>query len=160
MKSLLLIIDLQNGFVNEHTKEISKKVNLLLDEKRFNDVIFTRYINSENNVCYKRLNYTECMSEESKAITIDTRGYKVIDKEGYTAVTDELKTYIKENNISKIYVCGIDTECCVLKTAYDLFEQDYDVYILSEYCACMAGNQANQNALELLKRNIGYNKVI
>lgn len=160
MKSLLLVIDLQNGFINEKTEELSEKVNSLLDEKKFDDVVFTRYINSEDNVCYKRLNYKECMTEESKAITIDTRGYKVIDKEGYTAVVEELKTYIKENNISEIYVCGIDTECCVLKTVYDLFEQDYDVYVLKDYCGCMAGNQANQNALELLKRNIGYNKVI
>ena len=62
--------------------------------------------------------------------------------------------------IDKIYLCGIDTECCVLKTAFDLFENEYDVYVLKDYCACMCGTQRHNNAIEILKRNIGYDKII
>lgn len=56
------------------------------------------------------------------------------DKKIYTAVNDELKDYIRENDISQIYLCGFDTDACIQKTAIDLFEQNYDVYVLKDYC--------------------------
>ena len=73
---------------------------------------------------------------------------------------EEFRQYIKDNDISKIFLCGIDTECCVLKTAFDLFEKEYDVYVLKDYCACMKGNERHNSAIEILQRNIGYDKVI
>ncbi|MBO5183977.1 MAG: isochorismatase family protein [Bacilli bacterium] len=29
--------------------------------------------------------------------------------------------YIIKNNITSIYLCGVDIDCCVLKTAFDFF---------------------------------------
>ena len=57
-------------------------------------------------------------------------------------------------------MCCIDTEYCVLKTTFDLFENEYDVYVLKDYCACMRGIERHNNATEILKRNIGLNKVM
>ena len=68
--------------------------------------------------------------------------------------------YINENKITEIYLCGIDTECCVLKTAFDLFELEYNVYVLKDYCACTHGIEKHNNALEILRRNIGKDYVI
>ena len=160
MKKLLLVIDLQQSFINDKTKFLSDKINNLLEENKFEEVVFTRFINSLDSIWYKKLNYKECITEESKKIVIDTRNYLVIDKTIYSAVNKELEQYIKDQNISQIYLCGIDTECCVLKTAFDLFEKEYDVYVLKEYCACMCGAERNDNALEILKRNIGYDHII
>ena len=160
MKSLLLIIDLQKSFINENTEMLLNRISDLLNAHKFEEVIFTRFVNSEESIWFKKLNYQECITEESKAIQIDTKNNKIIDKNIYSALGNELKSYIIENEISKIYLCGIDTECCVLKTAFDLFENGYDVYVLKDYCACMKGIERHKNALEILKRNIGYDKII
>lgn len=160
MKSLLLVIDLQKSFINENTEMLIPKINKLLDENKFEKVVFTRFINSYDSIWFKKLNYTGCITEESKMLQIDDRGHKLIDKNIYSALGSQLKAYIKDNDISKLYLCGIDTECCVLKTAFDLFENEYDVYVLKDYCACMKGNERHNNAIEILQRNIGYDKVI
>jgi len=160
VKSLLLIIDLQQGFINNNTEVLLNKIKVLLNEKKFDKVVFTRFINYTDSILYRKLNYNGCITEESRKILIETNDSKIIDKTIYSAFGKELKTYIKQNDISKIYLCGIDTECCVLKTAFDLFENDYDVYVLKDYCSCMHGIQRHNNALEILKRNIGYDKVI
>lgn len=160
MKSLLLVIDLQKSFINENTERLISKITKLLDENKFDKVVFTRFINSYDSIWFEKLKYTGCITEESKMLQINNRGYKVIDKKIYSALGSELITYIGENDISKIYLCGIDTECCVLKTAFDLFENAYDVYVLKDYCACMNGNERHNNAIEILQRNIGFNKVI
>lgn len=155
MKSLLLIIDLQKSFVNKNTEQILSKIDNLLKQNKFDNVVFTRFINSTDSIYYK-----ECITEESKKIQINTRNYKIIDKNIYSALNDELKKYILEENISKICLCGIDTECCILKTAFDLFENEYNVYILKDYCACMYGKERHNNALAILSRNIGKDKII
>jgi len=160
MKSLLLIIDLQSDFINDNTNYIPQKINNLLNENTFDKVVFTRFINSYDSIWYKKLNYSGCLTDDSKNILINTRDNVVIDKKVFSALGKELKQYIEDNDISKIYLCGIDTECCILKTALDLFENNYEVYVLKDYCGCMEGLKRHNNALEILKRNIGIDKII
>lgn len=93
-------------------------------------------------------------------MVIKPDNHKVIDKKVYSSLNSELKNYIIENNIDKIYLCGINTDCCVLKTAFDLFENEYDFYILKDYCASTNGTEKHNNALEILKRNIGNKRII
>ena len=83
-----------------------------------------------------------------------------MDKNIYSAFSEQLKKYISDNKIDNIYLCGIDTECCILKTAFDLFEKGYNVYVLKDYCACTHGKIRHNNAIEILKRNIGDKYVI
>ena len=47
-----------------------------------------------------------------------------------------------------------------MKTAFDLFENGYNVYVLKDYCACTYGEIRHNNAIEILKRNIGEKYVI
>lgn len=160
MKSLLLIIDMQTSFINEHTEHLIKDINVLIDSDKYDYIAFTRFINSKDSIWYTKLNYTGCMTEEDKKLVINPKENKIIDKTIYSSLNNELIQYIKENNISKIYLCGIDTECCVLKTAFDLFENEYDVFVLKDYCASMTGAERHNNALNILKRNIGFDKII
>lgn len=139
MNRLLLVIDVQNDFINEHTKNILTEIKELVDSNKYDLTAFTRFINDENSIWYKKLNYKGCMTKEGQAIAINTKNNKVFDKNIYTAVNDELKKYIQKNNISKIYLCGFDTDACVQKTAIDLFEQNYDVYVLKDYCMSHLG---------------------
>ena len=85
---------------------------------------------------------------------------KVFDKNIYTAVNDELKKYIQKNNISKIYLCGFDTDACVQKTAIDLFEQNYDVYVLKDYCMSHLGKETHDFHINNLARLIGKDRII
>ena len=160
MNKLLLIIDVQNSFINQNTMFLLDKINNLIAEEKYNNVVFTRFINDEDNMCYKKLKYTGCIKEEERRISIETRGRKVIDKSTYTALNEELIKYLCENNINEIYLCGIDTECCVLKTALDMFEKGYNIYILKDYCACTHGIERHYNAIKILERNIGKKFII
>lgn len=107
MNRLLLVIDVQNDFINEHTKNILTEIKELVDSNKYDLTAFTRFINDENSIWYKKLNYKGCMTKEGQAIAINTKNNKVFDKNIYTAVNDELKKYIQKNNISKIYLCGL-----------------------------------------------------
>lgn len=115
MKKLLLVIDVQNDFVNDNTKNTLIKIKELVNSNNYDLIAFTRFINDEDSIWYKKLNYKGCMTKEQQKIVIDTENNKIFDKKIYTAVNDELKDYIRENDISEIYLCGFDTDACVQK---------------------------------------------
>lgn len=63
MNNLLLVIDLQSNFVNDFTKTIPNKVRMLLESKRFDNVVFTKFLNDKNSQFYNVLNYKGCIEE-------------------------------------------------------------------------------------------------
>lgn len=64
---------------------------MLVDSKKYDIIAFTRFINDEDSVWYKELNYKGCMTKEQQEIAIDTKNYRIFDKRIYTALNDELK---------------------------------------------------------------------
>ena len=160
MKKLLLVIDVQKDFVNENTKEYVNKIQELVNSGKYEEIAFTKFINSEENILYKKLNYTGCMTSDGQNIVIDTKQFKVLKKEVYSAFNNRLKEYIENNDINEIYLCGFDTDACVQKTAMDLFENGYDIYILKDYCMCGSGFELHNTILNNLKRLIGVHKII
>lgn len=160
MNKLLLVIDVQKSFINENTKSYIKKIIELIEAKEYERIAFTKFINSKDSIWYKKLNYKGCMTEENQSIMIDTKNNKVFEKDIYSAFNKELVEYIEENNIGQIYLCGFDTDACVLKTALDLFENNYEIYVLKDYCMCSAGQKIHNETIENLKRLIGREYVI
>ena len=160
MNKLLLVIDLQNDFINENTRDIVERINELINSNKYEHIVFTKFINDEDSIYYKKLNSRFFLTEEGRDIPLNTKDYKVINKYVYSALNDELKEYISTNNIDEIYLCGLDTDACVYKTALDLFENNYDVYVLKDYTMSHRGVELHNIFIENLKRLIGKEKVI
>ena len=159
-KELLLVIDLQESFINECTKSLPPKIEKLLICNKFDYIVCTKFINDEKSDFYRILNYKGCMTEKDRNIVIDTKNYKIIEKRVYTAYNDELKSYIDSNNIKTIYLCGIDTDACVLKTALDLFENKFDVKVIEDCSMSHSGIEYHNSAINMLRKLIGNQNVI
>lgn len=160
MNELLLVIDAQNDFINENTKDTLNKIKDLIISKKYQFVVFTKFINSEINILDKKLGCEKCMTEYGSNIAIPTDNYPIFNKTIYSALNRQLIDYIRNNNIKKIYLCGFDTDACVSKTAMDLFESGYDVYVLKDYCACHGGKKFHDYEIERLKPLIGKKSII
>ena len=159
MKKLLLVIDFQEAFINHNTINAKNDIPKLVRSGKFNEILFTRFINSKENPVYKKLNWQGCMDEESRNICMNTNDYNVVDKDTYSAFSESIREYIKDKKIEEIYLCGIDVECCVLATALNLFENNYNVYVLKDYVYCLKGEKRKNNALDILARNIGVQNI-
>ena len=57
-------------------------------------------------------------------------------------------------------MCGIDTDACVLKTALDLFENNYDVKVIEDCSMSHSGIEYHNSAINMLKKLIGNQNVI
>jgi nicotinamidase-related amidase len=100
------------------------------------------------------------MTKEGQAIVLDTKDYKIFEKTIYSALNNELKEYIKDNKIEELYLCGFDTDACIQKTAIDLFENGYEIYVLKDYCMTHVGIELHNATINNLKRLIGENSII
>lgn len=160
MKKMLLVIDLQKSFINPNTEFLISKIDSLVNSGSYDLVVFTKFINDNDSMWVKKLNYKGCISLEDRKIMIDTKDNIVLKKSLYTAYSDNLINLINLFKIDEVHLCGIDTECCVLKTAFDLFENGYNIKVLSGYSACTHGEESNKNALDIIARNIGKSNVI
>lgn len=156
----MLVIDVQNDFINDNTREYVSKIQELIDSNEYKNIAFTKFMNSKENILYKKLNYKGCMEEEGQRIVLETKENKVFEKTGYSALNIELEEYIKGNGISEIYLLGFDTDACVQKTALDLFENGYDVYVLKDYCMSSQGKELHDAIINNLKRLIGSDKIV
>ncbi len=158
--NLLLIIDFQNEFINDVTFKSVNDLKDLVNSNKYDDIIFTRFINSKENPIYKKANWDGCLTEESIKVPIDTKDYKIIDKGTYTAYNEELINYLKTNKINNIYIAGFDIDCCVFTTALNLFENNYNVYILKDYVYSCVSEELKQEILAILGRCIGEKYIV
>jgi nicotinamidase-related amidase len=84
----------------------------------------------------------------------------VVDKHIYTLFTPAGTRLVDERGWTDLYLCGIDTDSCVLKTAVDAFERDLTPWILQDACASHAGPEAHAAGLFIAGRFIGTNQLI
>jgi nicotinamidase-related amidase len=62
--------------------------------------------------------------------------------------------------VGEVVLVGLETDACVLKTAFDAFDADYRVRVISDLCATAAGAAVHQQTLTLMRRNIGAESIV
>lgn len=161
MTSCLLLIDVQNGFVSKATEHVISRI-MSLDCGRFDHVVASRFVNAEGSP-YRRVMGWEKLSSPPETDLIpfvEEAVERVFVKNVYTMANREFLDYLDCCGIDVVYLCGIDTDCCVLKTAVDLFELDRDVRVLEHYCASNGGPESHEAALRVMGRQISENCII
>lgn len=156
----LLIVDVQNGFVNERTKHIPALVEEL--QYRYDLVIATRFINLPDSQ-YRRLikwNHLSPGSDEIELAFKPKEDAVIIDKNIYTCINESFLELLRNHNVNEVDICGIDTDICVTKCAVDLFEKDITPFVLKDYCATHASKNLQKAALDILARYIGRSQII
>jgi nicotinamidase-related amidase len=162
MPSAILVIDVQNGFINPDTAHIPAKIKSLLDHVAFDHRIFTQFYNPVGSPYETLIHWTRLRSEEEVAIVAPLQAYPtaVFKKPIYSCLNAEFLDYAQAHGIREFYLTGIDTDSCVLKCAVDLFEAGFKPMVLADCCMSHGGVAAHEAALLILPRFIGAEQVI
>ena len=165
MKSMIALIDMQLGFQNEYTEGLEQKMCRFLDQIRDQNVpvIATRYINHEHTACYLFEGWKDCMrgTKETELLpSLVPYVQRVFDKDKYSCWNDEMKQYVRENGIEKIYFAGVNTGCCVLHSAFDCYNNVVDCAVIKDLCGSTSGPTEHEAALVVLRSCITEQRVI
>ncbi|KAL8614295.1 Isochorismatase domain-containing protein 2, mitochondrial [Nucella lapillus] len=61
---------------------------------------------------------------------------KIFPKTSFSMALPEVEEYLKQcGDVKSVVLCGIETQACVMQTALDLMERDYDVHVIADACS-------------------------
>ncbi|MFE7782300.1 isochorismatase family cysteine hydrolase [Streptomyces nigrescens] len=120
----LVVIDMQNGFVNHHSRDAVPAVWDLVARWSAADrpVIFTRYFNYPDSPYERFFRWDRLQQSPETDIVPElaeatVHAHSVIDKTGYTLLTPDAAVLIRQTGWTDLAFCGIATESCVLKSS-------------------------------------------
>ena len=158
----LFVIDVQNGFISSKTSHIVPHITQLVNDFSDGDIIATKFINADKSPYEVFMNWGRLkVSPEIDLLPqVQDKANLIVEKNIYSACTEEVLKYLCINNIDEVFLAGIDTDCCVLKTATDLFEHGIRPIVLTDYCASNGGLASHDAAITVLKRTIGNRQIV
>ncbi|MFI0742688.1 isochorismatase family cysteine hydrolase [Streptomyces sp. NPDC021100] len=163
----LLVIDVQQGFVNQHSRDVVPMVVRLVDGWRAAGapVVFTRFHNApgspyETISGWKRLRTAEEQAFAKELDPFIDDSALVIDKAQASAFTPEGSQLIQDSGWSDLVLCGIDTDACVYDSATAAYQRGYRPWVVTDACASSGGSQYHEAALLLAARNLGSDQLI
>ena len=157
---MLIVVDVQRGFVNEHTRHVVPVVERL--QEAYERVHATRFVNAPQSPYRTFLDWGRFGEGSADAgLAFRPAAHAVIvEKHVYSCVTEELLAELRREGMTEVSLCGIDTDACVLVTAVDLFQNDIRPVVLAQACASHAGPEHHAAGLRLLERLIGKRQIV
>ncbi|MCD4657021.1 MAG: cysteine hydrolase, partial [Planctomycetes bacterium] len=156
-RSILVVIDPQNYFVNEFTQSLPGKISTLLGSGVFPHYRITQFINLTNSSHEKFLSWNQMKSGREIEIVSELEEFthdKTLIKHSYSIFTPEFESVLKSKDVENIYFTGFDTEVCILINASIAYDKCFEPFILTKYCASHTGTSEHLAALLVLSRII------
>jgi nicotinamidase-related amidase len=159
----LLVVDVQQGFVNDYTAHIPDRIVRFIERNRPRPILFTRFVNREDGPYARFLDWHACEAPPETDLAPVLLPYvetgSMFVKPGLAGLSEELRGYLKTSSFEAIDLVGIDTDMCVLKIALDIFDLGIEPLVYTDCCASTAGLQAHLAGLAVLARNIGADRL-
>jgi nicotinamidase-related amidase len=161
----LFVVDVQKFFENKKTAAIAKKIDRHIKKHKegYRLILFTVFKNDDKAPLRTVMGWNGCNKEKDTEIIgelADTaRNYEIIIRNTYSLLkSPRIRGVLKKSKIEEVDICGFDTDCCVLATAYDLFDSGYKSAVLKNLCYSTSNEKLHNPALKIIKRNCGFVK--
>ena len=143
---VLMIVDLQNGFmVKDCYVGLIEKIEELLKKCKYDKVIFTKFVNKNDSMYERYLNWSKLKLKNEQEIAIPLpKNSEVREKTGYGLNAEDI-TRIKAMGVNKVDICGLQTDACIYAIALQLFDNGIFPNILIN---CTA---TSQESMEVVK---------
>ena len=158
----LLIVDVQNGFINYKNSKIVPNIEKLVKSLDFDEIIATKFINKADSQYFKQLNWQQMTSSPDIDLAFnlqDQAKVTIVEKTSYSLPQNIVNSLFDED--AEIYICGLDYDACVLAIGFQLFDLGYGVKFLMN-----AISTANSEPMpieyfeKIINRNFGKESII
>lgn len=160
-RDLLLVIDMQEGFRSKATESITPNLLELLQVFP-GKVVLSLFVNEKGSLFETELSWTDFQAADQQALLPE---FQELDfprfwHSGYTVLTPEITDLIEAERLETIYLAGIFTDVCIVKTAMDVFDFGHRPVVVADCVNTLHGEDVHQATLKSLKFSIGWQNVI
>ena len=139
MNKILIVVDLQNGFMNKSNYiALKDKIEQLITNSNYEKIIFTKYLNdkTKNSFYIDKLNYNRLTTTDEQEICLPMPNNSIIfEKCGYGLEQKELER-LKSYGEHEVDICGLKADACVYAIALQCFDNNIYPNILFNYVEC------------------------
>ncbi len=156
----IIIVDMQEGFINDNNKHLVDKINTYLASNKFNNIFFTRCINNNESPYIKILNWNGMTKiDEQKFIVNIPRKAKILTKNCYGISQNDIDLF-RSLNINEIEICGTDIDACILAIGFNLFDNNIKPVFIKDLCGTSSKNENMiKYAFAIIERQFGKDSI-
>lgn len=159
VKSALIVIDAQRYFIKKNIAWLPRKIAVHIKNNNYDFVLFTKFVNNAKSNFARTFNWRKCSNTPDTDICPELLDYvnkdNVFEKSAFSAFKSlALKKFLEKHSIKKVFLCGTDTDACVLSSAFEAFDLGYNVKVIKELCASSNGNMLHDYANGIIRRNL------
>ena len=156
-RKVLIIIDLQVGFVKKQTQYVPDFIQRLLEREHFDLVVQTRWENYMGSLYEEQLGYQAVGNSAETELVIKEFSDHVITRTAYSCCTDRLMRLIEKTD--DIRICGLETDACVMGTLFDLWDMGFRFHVYEKGVGTNA-KDLQKPALRMIERQFGKEVLI
>jgi nicotinamidase-related amidase len=159
MKKLLILIDLQKGWLHSSTKPAMLKAVEL--SRQFDaDTVHCCFRNDPASLFHKQINWKRFVdpADTEQIEEIKSLNLPVYWRSTYSCLNEEMAELIK--NYDVVYVAGVFTDVSVYVTAMAIFDANTPVCVVRDCVATLHGEQAHKSALKSLDFTLGSHAIV
>ena len=166
--SVLIVVDVQVGFVTEHSDPAVPVIADLLArwQAAGGASVLTQFVNAPDSSYVRLIGWSELMPGDPE-VDLDPRvaplapsATLVMAKGGYTAIAGPFIDLAKSRGWTDLYITGMDTESCVLATALRAFELGFTPWVVKDACASHAGEYVHEAGILVMGRFLGGRQLV
>ncbi len=154
-KRALIVVDMQAGFLPEHTRWIIPNVQEVIEKGKYDLYIEAIFHTEPGSIWEKQTKWTFDKEPSIPEIRQVLAGKNpiLVTKTTKSAFHGDknLPALFKEKGIEEVHVVGVDANDCVLATAFDSFDSGFFTYVIEECIESSNGSQLRESALAILR---------
>jgi nicotinamidase-related amidase len=149
-----MVVDVQHGFVTDENRHVVAPLERL--QGRFRHVVVTKFHNPPSSPFRELMQYERFGpgSADTELAFVPRADAFLIDRPLYTCVTQALLHQLEAWHLNEVYVAGIATEACILKTVIDLFEHRITPWVIADLCDSDKGAEFHEPAMKVIGKLI------
>ncbi|MBN2094810.1 MAG: cysteine hydrolase [Candidatus Aenigmarchaeota archaeon] len=160
MPSALIVIDVQEAFINNASRQLPPKIKDHLAAQSYDFVVFSKFINRKDSNFVKKLGWAKCTKPPETDIAFELRdlaeSHTVFERSTYSVFGSEgFLEFLKAKKIDKLHFCGLYLEACVMASVFDAFDHGFDYEIMFDLSECFNKAQLDSCTKKLFWYNFG-----
>ena len=159
---ILLLIDVQEGFLNESTQQIPGDIMRHIKSNAYDLVIATRFINKPGSLYQSELNMKDMTMVSNKSKLVEGMGDCadiVLMKSTYSSFTEDVSKLLEKYQMKEVYIAGLNTHNSILATVFNLFDRGIRPIVIENLCGSKLGKRTNDEVLDILRATIGQKNI-
>jgi nicotinamidase-related amidase len=157
LKKALLIVDVQPAFVQPKNQAVVDRIESLMQTIGYDAYVGSVFA-AEKGSMWDEQNDWICPHDKNTHIVdsletlLHDKTYLHLEKETHSLFKGDkdVVKFLKSHAIEEVHIVGLETNDCVLATAFSAYDEGFRTYILDECCGSTEDG-LHEKALELIR---------